>query len=620
MAASRRLSTFVLALATGLLVVLGSASGALAATAKKAPAYERSTILVKFASPVQAPAIVARLGDRILGKTATGVDVIRIGTGSVNLNVAQYKKLAAVDYAEPNFIARGQLSPPNDPSYGSQWGYAAIDAVDGWTAYPGRYGGGGGVTIGILDTGVQASHPDLNDGRVLTALGASCLTGDGSCVSAPASDDNGHGTHVSGIADAETNNSTGVAGTGFTASIIPVKVLDSNAQGNYAGLTNGIMWAVDHGARVINMSIGASAYSQTLCDAVSQAISRGTLVVASAGNNSSSAANYPAACKGAVGVSATTSSDKLASFSNYGSPDVFVAAPGDSIYSTYLNSSYATMSGTSMAAPYVTGLAALLFAQVPSRTVADVKQILATTSEKVGGGYGSDPYGTCSCTWSSSFGYGRIDVYRALTAAPAAADFALTAAPDSATSAPLGTVGYSIGVSAYNGFSGSVDFSVSGLPSDATAIFAPPSVSASGSTQLRIVLGMGTPTGTYTLTVTGRSGGLVHTTTLTLVVASAGDFNLTVTPPFNSVRPPLAAYFLVRVDPVGLFGGPVTLSVTGLPAGVTALFTPPVVAAPGASTLVVQAPLGTVAGTYTLTITGTSGQIVHTATAILAVK
>src|SRR5439155_8765226 len=116
---------------------------------------------------------------------------------------------------------------------------------------------------------------------------------------------------------------------------------------------------------------------------------------------------------GAVGVAATDTADGKASFSNFGSPDVFVSAPGVSIYSTYTGDGYATLSGTSMAAPLVSGLAALLFGQTPSRTVADVKTLLATSSDKVSGAYGSDPYGTCGgCTWHQSFGYGRIDVAR----------------------------------------------------------------------------------------------------------------------------------------------------------------------------------------------------------------
>src|SRR5712691_4131013 len=356
--------------------------GPTAAPAKNPAPRSSSTILVKLAVPTAADAIVSRLGDTLLGTTATGVAVVNIERGGkLDQKVKEYSRLTGVVYAEPNFIARATLAAPNDPSYGSQWGLKTIRALEGWGIYPGTYASTGGATLAVVDTGVDSSHPDL-DAHVLTTMGASCMSPSGSCSSGPALDDNGHGTHVAGIAAAETNNNTGVAGTAYTSSIIPVKVLDSNASGSYAAITNGIMWAAQHGARARKLSSGGRRDSQ--------AMSLGSLAVASAGNNSSSAANYPAACPGAVGVAATDSSDKPASFSNYGSPDVFVSAPGVSIYSTYPGGGYTTMSGTSMAAPYVTGLAALLFGELPGRTIGDVKNLLATTSDKVGSGsYGA---------------------------------------------------------------------------------------------------------------------------------------------------------------------------------------------------------------------------------------
>src|SRR5207302_8529995 len=125
------------------------------------------------------------------------------------------------------------------------------------------------------------------------------------------------------------------------------------------------------------------------------------------GHSGTSAASYPAACPGALGVAATDANDGTPSWSNYGAPNVFVSAPGVSIYSTYMGGGYATLSGTSMATPFVTGLSALLFGQTPSRTPGDVKVVLASTSDKVGSsGYGSDPYGTCGgCTWNGTYGY-----------------------------------------------------------------------------------------------------------------------------------------------------------------------------------------------------------------------
>jgi thermitase len=606
----------------GMLVLALLLAVAPAALAKQAP-RDPSTILVKFTvSKAAAAKIIASLGDKLLGETATGVSVVKIGRGGkVDQKVKKYRRLPGVAYAEPNFIAKAQMAAPNDPSYSSQWGLKTVRAQEGWTTYPGTYASAGGATLAIVDTGIDAAHPDLK-AHVLATASANCVSPSGSCTAGPAPDDNGHGTHVAGIAAAETNNGTGVAGTAYSSAIVPVKVLDSNAQGSYASITNGIMWAAQQGARAINLSLGGSAYSQTLCDAVSKATALGSLVVASAGNSSSSAPNYPAACPGAVGVAATDSGDSPASFSNFGSPNVFVSAPGVSIYSTYPHAGYTTMSGTSMAAPFVTGLAALLFGELPGRTITDVKTLLATTSDKVGSsGYGSDPYGTCaSCTWNASYGYGRIDLARALAVSAPAADFGITASPPEATAPQGGAATYTVSVTPYNGFAGAVDLSVAGLPSGASATFVPSSVSAPGSSVLAVTLAQSVAPGSYRVDITGRSGSITHVFSVTLVVASSSDFTLTVAPGTVVVKAGLPTYLTVKVLPTGIFAGPVALSVTGLPPGVIAVFTPPIVPAPGLSALVLKTDLTTPAGTYTLTITGTSGSVTHSATASLVVK
>ena len=194
-------------------------------------------------------------------------------------------------------------------------------------------------------------------------------------------------------------------------------------------IANGIAWAASHGAKVINLSLGATggSYPYTLCNAVELAMnSYGASVVAAAGNGNPpgtpvSTPTWPAACPGAIGVAATDSSDQPASFSNYGNPDVFVSAPGVNVLSTYPGNQYADMSGTSMASPYVTGLVGLIRSLHPEASVAQVRQILALASDKVGAGtYGADPYGTCAgCTWEAHYGYGRINVQKALSTAVA---------------------------------------------------------------------------------------------------------------------------------------------------------------------------------------------------------
>ena len=621
-------------------VVLAAAPSALAAK----PPRDKGTILVKFRVPAQAAPLVKQLGDAIAGTTATGVTIVRLDRNDqVEAKIARYRKLPAVRYAEPNFIAHAAISDPNDPSLSKQWNLSKVQATAGWGVYPGAYASGNGVRIAVVDTGVDSTHPDLADGRVRTDLGGSCLSSSG-CATGAAIDDNGHGTHVAGIAAAAANNAVGVAGLAYDSSLVPVKVLDASGNGPYSSISNGIVWAVDHGARVVNLSLGGTSSSQTLCDAVTSVLQRGAIVVAAAGNNGSSAPFYPAACPGAIGVGATTSSDARASYSDTGSPNVFVSAPGDSIYSTYKGGGYATMSGTSMATPLVSALAALLAGEGPGRSADDVKQVLATTSDKVGSGYGSDPYGTCSsCTWSSSFGYGRINVFRALSQTPPQPDFALTVSPALSAGQLGGAATATVHVSAYKGFAGTVSLTATGLPGGAVVQFAPSTVVAPGDAAVVVALPPTAQTGRYVLTVSGTSGGLVRTATLALSVtgtsisvpatpstpgppappgASVGTPDLSVQPMpgMRTVARGGATAFLIALQPVGTFTGPVTLSVSGVPSGVTAAFAPPVLTAPGEGSLGIVALPTAAAGSYTLTITATSGALVRTATVTLVVS
>src|SRR4051812_23897010 len=226
---------------------------------------------------------------------------------------------------------------PSDTYYASQWGIGVIHAFDAWQLLFNNFNGPDGAPIAIVDSGVDSLHPDLY-GKVATDLGANCLTG--VCFSDGAADDYGHGTHVAGIAAARANDGTGVAGVAFNAPIIPVKALDSTGSGTYASIASGVVWATDQGARVVNLSLGSTAYSQTICDAVAYATSHGATVVAAAGNLGASTPFYPAACPGAVGVGATDSTDARASFSQTSYPNVFLSAPGVGIVSDLPNGSY----------------------------------------------------------------------------------------------------------------------------------------------------------------------------------------------------------------------------------------------------------------------------------------
>ncbi len=583
---------------------------------------DANTILVHFLPGADVQGEIAALGDHQIGHSKTDVVLVRVHGGVLpDTEVAAYDALVDVDWAEPNFVAQSSmLAAPNDPQYGSQWALAKIQALGGWSLFPGSYGVASGVPIAVVDTGVDSTHPDLPN--VLTASGANCVSG--TCAASSGLDDNGHGTHVAGIAAAAANNTLGIAGVAYGSPMIPVKALDSAGNGTYAAISNGIIWAADHGAKVVNLSMNAAAYSKTMCDAVAYAAGKGVTVVAAAGNDSTSTAEYPAACPGAIGVAATDSSDLPASFSDYGSPDVFVSAPGVSIVSTWLGSGYSTLSGTSMASPYVAGVAALLLGQDGTRTPADVKRILASTSDKVGSGsYSGDSFNACAggCSWNANYGYGRIDVNNALagivTTAP---DFTLGASPATATVGMGQSAVYSVSTQSVAGFAGTVAFSVSGLPSGATATFSPVSVAAGGSSQLTVKTASNSPVGSYSLTITGTSGSNSHTASATLVVAKP-DFTVTASPSSVSISQGQTASLSVSVGAVAGFTGSIALTTTGSPSGSTVAFSPTSVAAPGSSTLTIKTSATAAPGTYTVTITGTSSaRVAHSSTVTLVVN
>jgi subtilisin family serine protease len=256
------------------------------------------------------------------------------------------------------------------------------------------------VIIAVVDSGVNAAHPDLSD-RVVS--GYDFVNNDDD-----PSDDHGHGTHVSGIIAATANNGIGSAGLCPLCSIMPVKVLDSSNVGTWSAVAAGIVYAVDQGANIINLSLGGHSNTQIIQDAVNYAAAQGVLVVAAAGNGRTDTLFYPAALENVVAVGATRNDDTRWSLSNYGEW-VELSAPGYAVYSTYhdLNNyyqGYTFMSGTSMAAPHVAGLAGLLLSQQMDRTPADLRSLMAASAVDLGDP-GKDIY----------FGSGRINASRALS-------------------------------------------------------------------------------------------------------------------------------------------------------------------------------------------------------------
>jgi len=308
---------------------------------------------------------------------------------SVKRMLKKYLNQEEVEYAEPNYRFKAFEVTPNDPYFRYyQYGPQLIQAPSAWEVTTGDPQ----AQIAVVDTGVNLTHPDLT-GKLVA--GYDFVDRDNS-----PEDLNGHGSHVAGIAAAATGNGRGIAGTAPRASILPVRVLDRYGEGSLDQVANGIIYAANRGAKVINLSLGSPYDAYTLRRAVEYAWSRGAVVVAAAGNDASSAPNYPAAYSSVIAVGSVDGSDRKSDFSNYGRW-VDVAAPGTDILSTYDNGLYAYLSGTSMASPHVAGLAALLAAQ--GRSNVEIADIIRTTA---------DPIPGTGVYWS----YGRINADRAVRA------------------------------------------------------------------------------------------------------------------------------------------------------------------------------------------------------------
>ncbi len=338
---------------------------------------------------------------------------VRIPKGkSIQEAIDIAKSLVEIEGAEP-VVATHTSVVPNDQYYSNQWGLPKINATSCWDITKGN----SSIILGGLDSGIpmqnnSLSHPDLqNSSRIL--LGND-YTGDGQSVR----DRNGHGTHVIGIASGETNNSTGVSGVGWNTKVFVIQVFDSLGSGYDYYFYQGVQNAVSNGAKVINFSGGQMAPSYYAEAAVQYAQSHGVLVVVSAGNydaedNPNRIVEWPAAYSltydNVIAVSATNSSDVIASFSSRGSA-VNVAAPGDWVYSTLPNypnykgtQNYYYLSGTSMAAPHVSGTAALLLSLYPTLTPSQMRTIIQQSAEDKG-----------TTGFDTLYGYGRINAFKAL--------------------------------------------------------------------------------------------------------------------------------------------------------------------------------------------------------------
>ena len=296
-------------------------------------------------------------------------------------------KFKWVSYVEPDYLVKA-LYIPNDGYFYLQWGPQDINITKAWDVTLGNET----LIVAVIDTGIDYNHPDLAANYV--PLGYDWVNNDNDPF-----DDNGHGTHCAGIIAAVINNSIGVAGLA-KVKIMAEKVLNSSGTGYTSDVANGITHAVDNGAKIISMSLGAQSYSITLDNACEYAWSNGALLVAASGNDYGGPVNYPAAYSTVIAVGSINRSDALSDFSNYG-PQQELVAPGEGILSTYPDSTYAYASGTSMATPHAAGVAALAWATHPDYTNQQIRNILNATAIDLG-----------SPGWDEYYGYGKVDAYK----------------------------------------------------------------------------------------------------------------------------------------------------------------------------------------------------------------
>jgi len=342
----------------------------------------------------------------------SGATLLKLRKGQdVDPVIEALRKNPLVEYAERDHLLHIHETFPNDPYFDDCWGLhntgqllgepdADIDAPEAWDITTGS----GNVVVAVIDTGIDYDHPDLagnlwtnpgetpgngldddGNGFVDDVYGISVIDG---VRSGDPWDDHGHGTHVAGTLGAVGNNHRGVVGVNWTVRIMALKFLDSTGYGYESDAATCIEYAIAHGARILNNSYGGPDYSQALRDAIAAANSAGILFCVSAGNDgldNDVVPNYPASydLPNIVAVASTGGSDNISYFSNYGRQSVHVGAPGEAIMSTWPGNDYQLLDGTSMACPFVSGIAALVLAHEPGLTLSQLRDRVMWTGDPV---------------------------------------------------------------------------------------------------------------------------------------------------------------------------------------------------------------------------------------------
>ncbi|MEZ4359016.1 MAG: S8 family serine peptidase [Kofleriaceae bacterium] len=466
------------------------------------------------------------------------------------------RKDPTVKYAEPNYIVHA-FATPNDARFNELWGMnntgqtggtadADIDAVEAWD----NSVGSSEIVVGVVDTGVDYNHEDLaaniwtnpgeipgngidddGNGVIDDVHGFNAITNGGDPL-----DDNDHGSHCSGTIGGVGGNGIGVAGVNWEVSIMAIKFLSAGGSGTTADAIEGIDYAVGRknagvNLRVLSNSWGGGGFSQALADSIQAANDADILFVAAAGNagsNNDATPSYPASydIPNVVAVAATDHNDALASFSNFGATTVDLGAPGVAVLSTTVGNTYSVFSGTSMATPHVSGAAALVLSANQTLTTAELKDVLMNSGDAIPALAGKTVSGK------------RLNVASALDAAgPPVPRFNMGASPASRVLSQGESTTYDVDVTVVAGFTGDVALAVTSEPAINATITANPAViAAPGASVINVATTTATEPGLYNLTITGTSGALTKSRTVSLRVRPEGTVDTT----FPSTDTPIA--------------------------------------------------------------------------------
>lgn len=535
---------------------------ALPAMAKDAPVYEKDSILVVYkdnATKAERTAAQRLIRGTLTDANADGVDdrfshllngkLARLALrkdANIEDAIKVISRHPAVKYAEPNYILKA-IGTPDDPSFASLWGMnntgqsggsadADIDAVEAWNITTGS----ADVVVGVIDTGVDYNHTDLQanmwvnmgeiagngvdddgNGVVDDIHGYSAVNDNGNPM-----DGNGHGTHVSGTIGAKGNNGVGVVGVNWDVKIAACQFLDADGYGSTAGAIACIDYftnlKVNHGVdiKATNNSWGGGGFSQALKDAIDAGGEAGILFVAAAGNDAVDndvSPHYPSSYDSDVvlSIASTDRNDHMSDFSQWGLTSVDMGAPGSAILSTVPGGAYVTYSGTSMATPHVTGAAALVWSLNPDLTPVEMKALLMASGDANADLTGKTVAGT------------RLNVANALEQANPSPSYKFTVSPASQSVEAGSTASYNFSVGSVAGWDGDVALTVSVSPALEGVSLSSSTVSAGGSFTLDVATSAQTAWGDYSITVTGNDGAIEKSKVVSLNVFPQGlnDFS-----------------------------------------------------------------------------------------------